>query len=264
MEKLLSENSVKYGGIINIFRNIGCIGDSLSSGEFEFDNDGECGYWDCYEYSWGKFIERICGVEITNFSRGGMTAFSMYSEADKQNSVTDNINQLFVKNNTKQAYIIALGVNDLSHIDMECYNGKIGNPKEDIKNNYNENANTLTGWYAKIIQRLQENEPDAKFFLVTIPDYGDGKKDISEFEKAVHGLAEVLDNCYVVDLFSFAPTYDEKFREKYFNGGHMNAMGYFISAQYIMACIDKIIKDNYDEFRFVQFIGSGRKPYLYK
>lgn len=47
------------GGMMNIFRSIGCIGDSLSSGEFEYDNQGEKGYWDCYEYSWGKQIERI-------------------------------------------------------------------------------------------------------------------------------------------------------------------------------------------------------------
>ena len=35
------------GGMMNIFRSIGCIGDSLSSGEFEYDNQGEKGYWDC-------------------------------------------------------------------------------------------------------------------------------------------------------------------------------------------------------------------------
>jgi hypothetical protein len=63
------------GGMMNIFRRIGCIGDSLSSGEFEYDNNGEKGYWDCYEYSWGKQIERITGIEMMNFSRGGLTAF---------------------------------------------------------------------------------------------------------------------------------------------------------------------------------------------
>lgn len=30
-------------------------------------------------------MERISGVSMTNFSRGGMTAFHMYQEADKQN-----------------------------------------------------------------------------------------------------------------------------------------------------------------------------------
>ncbi len=69
---------------MNIFRTIGCIGDSLASGEFEYWDNGQKGYWDFYEYSWGKQIERITGISVTNFSRGGMTAFHMYQEADKQ------------------------------------------------------------------------------------------------------------------------------------------------------------------------------------
>ncbi len=266
MEGLPLDRIRTDGGMMSIFRHIGCIGDSLSSGEFEvdIDKDGECGYWDCYEYSWGKIIERITGIEMTNFSRGGMTAHKLYCEADRQNSVTENINRLFAEENTKQAYIVALGVNDLNYIDMDCYNGQIGNPKTDIQADYRKNAHTLVGWYARIIQRLQENEPDAKFFLITIPNDGSGKEALSVFAEAVCGIAEQLDNCYVIDLFRHAPHYDDEFRRSYFNGGHMNAMGYTLSAHYIMTYIDWIIKNNPNEFRYVQFIGSGKKPYLYE
>lgn len=106
------------GGMMNIFRSIGCIGDSLSSGEFEYDNQGEKGYWDCYEYSWGKQIERITGIEMTNFSRGGLTAFQLYTEADAGTSPVEDINSLFSPSHVKQAYIIALGVNDLKGKDV--------------------------------------------------------------------------------------------------------------------------------------------------
>ena len=78
------QNIIRDGGMMNIFRTIGCIGDSLASGEFEYWDNGQKGYWDFYEYSWGKQIERITGISVTNFSRGGMTAFHMYHEADKQ------------------------------------------------------------------------------------------------------------------------------------------------------------------------------------
>ena len=45
---------VTDGGFCGIFRTIGCIGDSLSSGEFESKNaDGSTGYHDFYDYSWG-------------------------------------------------------------------------------------------------------------------------------------------------------------------------------------------------------------------
>ena len=63
------------GGFTGIFRTIACIGDSLSSGEFESDSEA-CGkgYHDYFEYSWGQYIARTAGCKVYNFSRGGMTA----------------------------------------------------------------------------------------------------------------------------------------------------------------------------------------------
>ena len=41
---------VKDGGFCGIFRRIGCVGDSLSSGEYEFVNeDGTKSYYDLYD-----------------------------------------------------------------------------------------------------------------------------------------------------------------------------------------------------------------------
>lgn len=253
------DNIIRDGGMMNIFRRIGCIGDSLSSGEFEYDNNGETGYWDCYEYSWGKQIERITGIEMTNFSRGGLTAYQIYKEADEKNSPVDDINKLFDSDNAKQAYIIALGVNDIRGKDVlkGIYGGHIGNAQTDIElDDYEKNAPTVVGWYAKIIQRLQRIQPDAKFFLVTIPnEYGvEGP-----FAEAVRDIAKKLKNCYVIDLYKDAPPYDEEFHEKYFCG-HMNAMGYVLSAYYIMTYIDWIIRNNMKDFAYVQFIGSGKAP----
>ena len=63
------------GGFCKIFRTIGCIGDSLSSGEMEsFSAQGGRGFHDYYEYSWGQFMARTAGIQVYNFSRGGMTA----------------------------------------------------------------------------------------------------------------------------------------------------------------------------------------------
>ena len=68
--------NLKYdGGFCGIFRKIGCVGDSLSSGEMESLNDkDEKGYHDYYEYSWGQYIARNIGSTVYNFSKGGMTA----------------------------------------------------------------------------------------------------------------------------------------------------------------------------------------------
>ena len=48
------DNIVEGYSNTSIFRTIGFIGDSLSSGEFESrDEEGNVGYHDMYEYSWG-------------------------------------------------------------------------------------------------------------------------------------------------------------------------------------------------------------------
>ena len=69
------ETLVTNGGFCGILRKVGCIGDSLSSGEFESLNEnGNKGYHDMYDYSWGQFMAREAGLEVLNFSRGGMSA----------------------------------------------------------------------------------------------------------------------------------------------------------------------------------------------
>lgn len=62
-------------GFAGIFKQIGVIGDSLASGEFEsHDENGNIVYTDMYEYSWPAVLERITGTKYNNYSRGGMTA----------------------------------------------------------------------------------------------------------------------------------------------------------------------------------------------
>ena len=90
-------------GFAGIFKQIGVIGDSLASGEFEsHDENGSIVYTDMYEYSWPAVLERITGTKYNNYSRGGMTAREyMQSWADANGFWQWN-----------QAYIIALGNND--------------------------------------------------------------------------------------------------------------------------------------------------------
>ena len=53
----------------SVFRTVGFIGDSLSSGEFETVNrEGKRGYHDLYEYSWGQYIARKNSLIGYNFS----------------------------------------------------------------------------------------------------------------------------------------------------------------------------------------------------
>ena len=102
------ERLLEGGGFSAIFRTVGCIGDSLSSGELEaVHEDGTKSYHDYFEHSWGQYIARANGAKVYNFSRGGMSARE-YCERFAEDKGFWNPEL------AAEAYIIALGVNDVS------------------------------------------------------------------------------------------------------------------------------------------------------
>lgn len=232
-----------------IFRTMVFIGDSLSSGEFEtVDNNGNRGYHDLYEYSWGQYIARSNGLTAYNFSRGGMTAKWYLESFAEENGFWD-------KDKACQAYVIALGVNDICNQNMQI--GKA----EDITATEFAGERPFISYYAEIIRKYKEISPDAKFFFVTFPNDGiRANKALTEkMVKALYDLAKHFDNSYVINLYEYGPVYDDSFREKYFLHGHMNPMGYIFTAKLIDSYIDYIIRTNPSDFKNVGFIGTDIK-----
>lgn len=180
------DNIAVNGGFTSIFRTIGCIGDSLASGELESFEMGRKGYYDYFDDSWGQFIARDAGCKVYNFSRGGMTA-KEYIEtyADEKG--------FFDIEKRCQAYIIALGVNDVTDIlDGKFEFGTV----EDIKvDNYALNKPTFAGWYGAIISKYKEIQPHAKFFLMTMPNIGDEKNALMQMKNML--------NCFMILQNSF-------------------------------------------------------------
>lgn len=232
----------------SIFRKIAFIGDSLSSGEFEIrDMDGKPKYYDLYEYSWGQFIARKNGLTAYNFSRGGMTAKEYMESFAEERGFWD-------KEKACQAYIIALGVNDIINSRIE-----LGSMEDIDKEDYHNNKQTFIGYYAAIVSRYKEISPNAKFFFVTFPKSGTPQRDDKApgVIDALYSMAEYFDNSYVINLFEYGPVYDADFQEKFFLYGHMNPMGYIFTAKIIDSYIDYIIRHNPDDFRYSGFIGTG-------
>ncbi len=248
---MIKENPLDtlVGGYSNtsIFRTIAFIGDSLSSGEFETVNaDGKPGYHDLYEYSWGQYIARKNGLIAYNFSRGGMTA-KWYLDSFA------NEKDFWNQDKACQAYVIALGVNDIYNEKM-----KIGDAKDITATEFSEERPFIS-YYAEIVRKYKEISPDAKFFFVTFPNEGD-KRDKTQAEgmvNALYALAEHFDNSYVINLYKYGPLYDEEFRKKYFLQGHMNPMGYIFTANLIDSYIDYIIRTNAEDFKYAGLIGTG-------
>lgn len=242
------DNIVTDGGYCSIFQTIACIGDSLSSGEFEAeDSSGNRTYHDMFEYSWGQFIAKMAGIKVYNFSRGGMTA-KEYMESFAESK------DYFNKDKAAQAYIIALGVNDLFG-----YKQEVGSVEDIDLNDSNNNKDTFAGWYGRVIQKYKEIQPNARFFFVTMPreepynEFNETRKE--QHAKLLYDLTKLFKNSYVIDLYKYAPIYDENFREKFYLRGHMNPAGYKFTAYLVASYINYIIKSNFKDFEQIGFIG---------
>lgn len=226
------------GGFLRVFKRLGIIGDSLSSGEYEtVDDEGTHHYSDRYDYSWGWILGQKAGIEVLNFSRGGMTAKEYMTRWAGDNG-------FFSRKLACQGYILALGVNDLINNRNTC--GTIMDAE-------NQNTEVFAGQFYSIIEKYRQISPKAKFFLVTMPRGWEIKTPetdmiIGQHAELMRKIAERNDDCYVIDLNRYAPIYDEEFREKFFSYGHMNPMGYIFTGDMIAAYMDFIIRHNYRDF----------------
>ncbi len=246
---------IQNGGLCAIFRTIGCVGDSLSSGEHESMINGKKGYHDLYEYSWGQFIARATGATVYNFSAGGMSAASFQGNKGRLG---------FLDPDKKcQAYIIALGVNDAiqkvptgSIADINPENPELNNPE------------TYAGRMGKIISEIKSLQPKARIFLVTSPRMGSPTWDrqifYDEQQKLLHDMAQLFEFTYVIDLREHVTNEETLYWKNGWVGSHLNAIGYLITANWIMSYIDYIIRENPADFSQVAFIGTDYYNENYK
>lgn len=234
-------------GMAAIFRSWGFIGDSLCSGEMQKVEDGDMKYIDMYEYSWGYHIARICGVEGFNYAYGGQTAKGWLTRPGPRTWEG-------ASKTPKQAYIIALGCNDAGL----CRNGKLkcGSLETDVyRSDCSKNADTYAGHMAAIIQKLQSVQPNAKIFVVTMPrEDGPADEINNKFNDVIRGLPHMFGNVYLIDLYRYAPVYNDEFRAKYFLYGHLSAAGYLYTAYMLLTYIDWIVTNKPEEFKDVPFI----------
>lgn len=247
------EHFVTDGGYCKIFRTVGCVGDSLSSGEFEsLDENGVRGYHDMFAYSWGQFLARDCGSRVYNFSRGGMTAKEYMEGFAEENGFWDPEKRC-------QAYILALGVNDIINGGQP-----VGEVSDIDLSDWRNNRPTFAGYYGAIVQRLREISPKSRMFFVTIPKTERGSQ-CAAHTALLYGLTEVFPFSYVIDLDRYGAVHDAAYRSRFYMGGHLNPMGYVYAAKQMESYIDWIIRRSPEDFFQIPFLGSDiyNKDYIY-
>jgi lysophospholipase L1-like esterase len=181
-----------------------------------------------------------------NFSKGGMTAKQYWNSfAEEKGYWSPDL--------LCQAYIIALGVNDILNQKQD-----VGSIHDICLEDYNKNADTFAGYYGRIIQRIKSMQPHARFFLVTMPRDGSPRDERKPAHAALlHEMADLFDYTYVIDLNRYAPVYDAEFKRRYYLGGHMNPAGYILTARMMESYIDYIVRHNPEDFLQIPFIGKG-------
>jgi len=229
--------------LIASFLKVGCIGDSLASGESQYTKeDGTKGLVDIYAHSWGQFMARKYGIECVNFSVGGLST-RFYWTHSRGWALAQQANNLC------NAYIIGLGQNDRGKLGDD-YLGTIADV--DISDCEN-NADTYYGNYAKIIQKIKALQPKAKFFLLPDPIIAIDHA----YNHAVVEIADLLPDCYLIDLTKYSSMYSTGgFFRVNNRGGHYNSIAYNYMGKIIGEEISKYMFTNPDEFAQLEFIGT--------
>lgn len=227
------------GGYCTIFRTIGVVGDSLSSGYMTYNNNSGV---NMYDYSWIQYIARECGSTAYNFSQGGLSTRTFLSDTGGKLTL--------MRETPCQAYFIALGHNDYNQ------GVEIGTSADIDLEDYNNNADTVYGNYATIISIIKEVSPKAKIFVICTK-----KKTLNTWglNAPVKYMAEIFDNVYVLDFWTYA---QENIPSWHDTEGHGNTMGYLWYAREIMTYVDWIIRNNHDDFKYVQFINTEYEEYM--
>jgi hypothetical protein len=205
---------------------------------------------DDYELSWGRFLSKMTGSEVYNFSRGGMTAREYATSFSNEMG-------LYRASLAADAYIIALGVNDLVNKNLT-----VGSVEDINDENPIDHPDSFAGYLGEIILRYRKLSDGARFFLVTIPDAPRGELQraaVENHRNLMYALAEKFDNTYVIDLNKYAPSFDAEFAKKYMLRGHMTALGYRLIAVMINSYLDFILRSNPESF-----VDVGLSGYEYR
>lgn len=227
-------------GYMDLFLTVGCIGDSLASGEVYWNDTTPAGKKNFYEYSWGQFLARKTGNTYYNWSVGGFTTETWLT--------SEQAMECFDGEHLCTAYIIGLGQNDAAR------NMTIGTSDDIHIDDYSLNPNTYYGNYGKIIQKIKQVQPQAKIFVITDPA---NPAETKGYNDAIRAISTLFDNVYLIDMRMYGAKYlNHPILKANSRAGHYSAFGYYIFSLLIGNYIDWIVKKNYTEFTTIELIGT--------
>ena len=320
--------------LAGMIQHWGIIGASFDCGEVNYTVEGELSYreMELYDYSPWSHWKRMNGImDMYHYTDGGQNAkdwisltatatrgwaYSGYSAPDTPSTVANpeingawsgrsavgvgggcwwKMKQDHENGNTKQAFIIHLGGNDLSNNNPhnenweEYQDGQYDETKyykcgtiEDI-GTYDLDTDTdtppagkqdgvITGvvnsfaaYVGAVLNRILAIQPDAKIFYLTIRNlYSQNQNSYNlwlQYNNVLRQIAEMpqyKDNVYIVDEAKFGANWRCHPIPRMWTGAHLDVMGYKYMASYFNTMIDYVIQTHMSEFKQTMFIGSGK------
>jgi len=219
------------GGEASTFNKGVAIGDSLTSGTFNYDYpDGQLIHViEDAKYSWPTFFKKLSGVDMTNKGHGGTTPESWYAS----HSSDDLSGHDFA--------IIALGVNCAFH----DHGGWTSDSDQALKD---------------IITKLENENEGIKIFVCTTfkstAYTGEIFDEISEgIRESVADIQTNDENVFLLDHHEYGTTGLTRYWH-----GHATATGYERIAEDLFGYISYIMSQDMDKFKYIQFIGTQYNP----
>ena len=229
-----------------LFKKWGLISDSLSVGH-TVSADGTQTLGRNIYYSWGQYLARRIGNTCLNFGASGLSAKTWMSSEY-------GYHRLVKSENLCQCYVVGLGANDTAMT--------VGSISDINFSDMSKNADTVYGWYAKVLNTIRNVSSDAPIFLLTLAyprnnDYN---------AKAINEMVRILaadshfNKVFVMDLDK---DYNDYFSSgKLFNqigntGWHLTSLGYLYTSKVIENGLSKVIADNYGAFQDVFLLPCG-------
>ena len=130
-----------------------------------------------------------------------------------------------------------------------------GNVATDIKVDYNQNADTFVGNYAKIIQKIRETNEHAPIFCLIQPN---GVMSAT-FDNAIRTIVNHFDGVFLIDTRADLSAVGITILSShpYIYRGHWTTQGYQWMAYVLANEIDNIIRSNREYFDRVALIGTA-------
>ena len=250
----IEENPVKYNGNeIQVFTRGLCIGDSITEGVFNYDG----GQTVIKKYSYPRAFERITGIEMVNAGVSGLTSKTWYEASiDGTPFYGRWVNDEWVWNVSPEAgegdvvstalnysgfdfAIIHLGINDIYTMGDATIDETVSSFETNINN---------------IIDKLKTANTGIKVFLCTIiPSYAvPGNANYTAINEKIREIAHATEDVFLIDLNA----HSECKEGTPYSYIHLTAIGYQKMASEIKSLISYTIKNNLENFKTVQFIGT--------